>query len=165
LTSDFDRGLTREKRQRKHLAVKSILRLIDRYELFINAVVLVLMALVLLALLIGLGVDIWQSFTATPLFQFSAAQAFTVFGDLLLILVGLELMHTVKIYLQDHTVHVELILVVALVAVARKVIVASPQEYTAMTVMGLALLILSLAASYALLVATKRQARGDAEVR
>lgn len=143
--------------------MKTILRLIGRYELLVNAIVLILMAVVLLALLIGLGVDIWKSFTTVPLLQFSTSQAFNVFGDLLLILVGLELMHTVKIYLQDHTVHVELILVVALVAVARKVIVASPQEYTPTGMMGLALLIFSLAASYALLIAARRGAPGDVD--
>jgi uncharacterized membrane protein (DUF373 family) len=145
--------------------VKPILRVIDRYELLVNAIVLLMMAVVLLALLIGLGLEIWQSFTTLPLFQFSTAQAFSVFGDLLLILVGLELMHTVKIYLQDHTVHVELILVVALVAVARKVIVASPQEYTPVTLIGFALLIFSLAASYALLIAARRHNSTDAESR
>jgi uncharacterized membrane protein (DUF373 family) len=145
--------------------VKAVLRVIDRYELLVNAVVLVMMAVVLFALLIGLGFDIWQSFTTLPLFRFSTVQAFSVFGDLLLILVGLELMHTVKIYLQDHTVHVELILAVALVAVARKVIVASPQEYTPVALMGLALLIFSLAASYALLLAGRQQGLPDAESR
>jgi antirestriction protein ArdC len=65
----------------------------------------------------------------------------------LLILIGLELMNTVKVYLEDHTVHVEAILAVALVALARKVIATNLSEYGS-SVAGLALLIIALTASH-----------------
>jgi uncharacterized membrane protein (DUF373 family) len=72
-----------------------------------------------------------------------------IFGDLLLVLIGLELMHTVKVYLQDHTVHVEVILAVTLVAVARKVIAVNIRDQAGSV--GLALLIIALAGSHWLL--------------
>jgi uncharacterized membrane protein (DUF373 family) len=88
----------------------------------------------------------------------SNEQVFGIFGDLLLILIGLELMHTVKVYLQDHTVHVEVILTVALVAMARKVIAVNLKDYQGSTLIGLALLIVALAGSYWLLL---RRASND----
>jgi len=56
------------------------------------------------------------------------------------------LMHTVKVYLQDHTVHVEVILAVALVALARKVIAVNLKDQASS--IGLALLIIALAGSH-----------------
>jgi uncharacterized membrane protein (DUF373 family) len=58
-------------------------------------------------------------------------------------------MHTVKVYLQDHTVHVEVILAVALVALARKVIAVNLKDQASS--IGLALLIIALAGSHWLL--------------
>jgi uncharacterized membrane protein (DUF373 family) len=58
-------------------------------------------------------------------------------------------MHTVKVYLRDHTVHVEVILAVALVAMARKVIAVNPKDQASS--IGLALLIIALAGSHWLL--------------
>jgi uncharacterized membrane protein (DUF373 family) len=55
----------------------------------------------------------------------------------------------VKVYLQDHTVHVEVILAVALVALARKVIAVNLQDQVSS--IGLALLIIALAGSHWLL--------------
>jgi uncharacterized membrane protein (DUF373 family) len=55
-------------------------------------------------------------------------------------------MHTVKVYLKDHTVHVEVILAVALVALARKVIAVNLKDQV--STIGLALLIIALAGSH-----------------
>ena len=45
------------------------------------------------------------------------------FGYVLLVLIGVELLDTIRAYLQEHVVHVEIVLEVALIAVARKIII------------------------------------------
>lgn len=129
-----------------------MMKWIEKFESAINWVVLLMMAVVVLMLTIGFGVDIGRNAATFVQGAMTTEQVFGIFGDLLLILIGLELMHTVKAYLLDHTVHVEVILTVALVALARKVIVVTLNDYPGSAIMGLALLIIALAGSHWLLL-------------
>ena len=126
-----------------------MLKWIERFETWINWAVLLMMALVVLMLAAGFAVDLWHQVIALWSGEIGTEQVYSIFGDLLLILIGLELMHTVKVYLQDHTVHVEVILAVALVALARKVIAVNLKDQA--STIGLALLIIALAGSHWLL--------------
>lgn len=126
-----------------------MLKWIERFETWINWAVLLMMALVVLMLAIGFAIDLGHQILTLTSGEISNDLVYGIFGDLLLVLIGLELMHTVKVYLQDHTVHVEVILAVALVAVARKVIAVNLKDQTGS--IGLALLIIALAGSHWLL--------------
>ena len=125
-----------------------MLKWLEKFENAINWAVLFMMAVVVLLLTVAFAVDLVRDVVVIAHGSITSDQVFEIFGDLLLILIGLELMHTVKIYFQDHTVHVEVILTVALVALARKAIVVNLKEYPSMAVIGLALMIISIAASY-----------------
>jgi uncharacterized membrane protein (DUF373 family) len=126
-----------------------MLKWIERFETWINWAVLIMMALVVLMLAIGFAIDLGRDILTYPSGIISNEQIYGIFSDLLLILIGLELMHTVKVYLKDHTVHVEVILAVALVALARKVIAVNLKDQG--SAIGLALLIIALAGSHWLL--------------
>jgi uncharacterized membrane protein (DUF373 family) len=126
-----------------------MLKWIERFETYINWAVLLMMALVVLMLTIGFAIDLGRDILSYPTGRINNEQIYALFSNLLVILIGLELMHTVKVYLQDHTVHVEVILAVALVALARKVVAVNPADPTNSA--GLALLIIALAASHWLL--------------
>jgi uncharacterized membrane protein (DUF373 family) len=126
-----------------------MLKWIERFETWINWAVLLMMAVVVLMLAAGFAIDLGRDLITLPSGEMSNEQVYGIFADLLLVLIGLELMHTVKVYLQDHTVHVEVILAVALVALARKVIVVNLKDQGSS--IGLALLIFALAGGHWLL--------------
>jgi uncharacterized membrane protein (DUF373 family) len=126
-----------------------MLKWIERFETWINWAVLLMMAVVVLMLASGFAIDLWRDLITLSSGEINNEQAYGIFADLLLVLIGLELMHTVKVYLQDHTVHVEVILAVALVALARKVIVVNLKDQESS--IGLALLIIALAGGHWLL--------------
>jgi uncharacterized membrane protein (DUF373 family) len=126
-----------------------MLKWIERFETWVNWAVLLMMAVVVLMLASGFAIDLWRDLITFSSGEMSNEQVYGIFADLLLVLIGLELMHTVKVYLQDHTVHVEVILAVALVALARKVIVANLKDQGSS--IGLALLIIALAGGHWLL--------------
>jgi len=71
-----------------------------------------------------------------------------IFGFFLLILIGIELLETIKAYLAEHVIHVEIVLEVALIAIARKVIILDLKDYSGVTVLAIAALIVSLAVAY-----------------
>ena len=74
-----------------------------------------------------------------------------IFGFFLLVLIGLELLASIKTYLEDNVVHVELIMVVALIAVSRKIIVIDYEKTDPIAVIGIAALVIALSAGYYLL--------------
>lgn len=71
-----------------------------------------------------------------------------LFAGVLLVVLGLELMDTLRNYFIEHRLRVELLLSVALIAVARHVIQLDYEHVSPWLVAGIAFLVLSLAASY-----------------
>ena len=52
------------------------------------------------------------------------------FGGFLLILIGIELLETIKIYLKQNIVHVEVVVLVAIIALARKIVILKVEDLT-----------------------------------
>ena len=71
-----------------------------------------------------------------------------VFGGVLLVLLGLELIDTLKIYFIDHQVRTEVILVVAMIAVGRHIIQIDFHDTGGLELIGTAALAVALALSY-----------------
>ena len=77
-----------------------------------------------------------------------------IFGFFLMILIGLELIETIKLYLRDDSVHVEVIFLVAIIAISRKVIILDVKEMEPLSLLGIAALIIALAGGYFLIKKT-----------
>ncbi len=78
---------------------------------------------------------------------------------LLLLLIGLEVLQNLTAYLRDHRFQTELVVLTALTAVARKVIVMPPSEHKdPLSLLALGALILCLAGAYQLLQARRDSA-------
>jgi uncharacterized membrane protein (DUF373 family) len=71
-----------------------------------------------------------------------------VFGSFLLILIGLELMKTVVMYLDQHELHVEVVFTVAMIAIARHAIDLNLAITPPLTLVGMAALIVGLSVGY-----------------
>jgi len=71
-----------------------------------------------------------------------------IFGYLLLVLIGVELLETLKAYVKKDVIHVRVVIEVALIAMARKVIIQEPHDVPAMTLFGTAALILALSVAF-----------------
>jgi len=70
------------------------------------------------------------------------------FGGVLIVLLGLELMETLKAYFTEHHIRVEIILVVAMIAVGRHIIKLDFEHVSALLLFGLSALMIALAAGY-----------------
>jgi uncharacterized membrane protein (DUF373 family) len=76
---------------------------------------------------------------------------------ILLVLIGIELLHSMKIYAMRRVIHLEAVLIVALIAVARKVIVLESNELPEGTLLGIAAITLALALGYYLVRRSHRE--------
>lgn len=69
----------------------------------------------------------------------------------LLVQIGVDLLETVKMYLAKKTVHVEVVFTVAMIAIARKVVILDIKEVPSLTLIGIGAIIVALSAGYYLL--------------
>ncbi len=77
-----------------------------------------------------------------------------VFGVFLLVLIGIELLDTIKVYLRKHVIHVEVVMLVAIIAISRKIIVMDYDKYSGIEMLGIAGIIVALAGGYFLIKKT-----------
>jgi len=104
--------------------------------------VVVVLSTAHLAVLIG-G-EIWKP----PRFLIPVQGLLEIFGYFLLVLIGVELLETLKAYLKKDTIHVRVVLEVALIAMARKAIIEEPSTTPGLTLFGVAALILALGIAF-----------------
>ena len=64
-----------------------------------------------------------------PIILLEINELLEIFGFFLLVLIGVEILETIKAYLLEKVVHVEIVLEVALFAIARKVIILDLEKY------------------------------------
>jgi uncharacterized membrane protein (DUF373 family) len=83
-----------------------------------------------------------------------------LFGAFLMVLIGLELLETVKVYAARRRVHVQAVLLVAMMAVLRKVITLDPKEMPAAGLLAVGALVLGLAGAYWLMRDARRRGPG-----
>ena len=73
-------------------------------------------------------------------------ELFRIFGFIFMILIGFELMETIEMYFRDNVIHAEVVLLVAVIAVSRKVILLDLEKYDPVAILGLGLIIVALGA-------------------
>ena len=110
-----------------------------------------MMMLALLASTVELAIILFEELMKPPKFLLDVKEMLTVFAFFLMVLIGLELVETVKMYLDRNVIHVEVVLLVAIIAVARKIIVIDYYTVSYQIVLGVAALLIALSAGYYLL--------------
>jgi len=110
-----------------------------------------MMALVVFISTIELVVIIVIDILKPPAYWLGIEQLFEIFGFFLLLLIGVELLETIKAYLSEQVVHSEVVLEVALIAIARKVITLDLKAYDSLTLIGIAAMILAIAGAFFLM--------------
>ena len=108
-----------------------------------------MLVVVLILSTIHLGVLVGEEIWKPPRFLIRVQGLLDIFGYFLLVLIGVELIETLKAYVRKDAIHIRVVLEVALIAMARKVIIEEPNSVPSLTLFGIAALILALGiASY-----------------
>ena len=139
-----------------------MLSYLEKFETVITRVLLVMMTGVVLLATVELGWILGKDVLTPPLFLLEIEELLELFGQFLLVLIGVELIHTVKIYIESREIHLEAMLAVALIAVARKIIVLEPKELPEGTLLGIAAMVLALTFGY-YLVGRGRREKGESD--
>ena len=90
-------------------------------------------AMVVLLSMVELGWIVIKRVLAPPLFILEPRQLLDLFGLFLLVLIGIELLETIKKYYTEGRGDLDVIIAVALIALSRKIITIDPKEYDPLT--------------------------------
>ena len=125
----------------------SLIRIAKKWMSFI---VLILMTIIVAIAIVELGIILYLDLfdpTDDVLFL-EIDEIFRIFGFFFIILIGFELIETIQMYFKENVIHAEVVLLVAVIAVSRKVILLDLEKYDPLAIIGLGFIILALGASY-----------------
>jgi uncharacterized membrane protein (DUF373 family) len=128
------------------------LRILQRV---IIIVLLFIMSLILLLATFNVIYFIVKNIIQEPLTQLAPDNLMELFSIFLVILIGIELLETVKAFLLRETIQVEIVVLVAIIAVARKVIIWEFTNGSTIEIFGLSAILLSLGLTYFLIRKTR----------
>ncbi|PKN69206.1 MAG: phosphate-starvation-inducible E-like protein [Deltaproteobacteria bacterium HGW-Deltaproteobacteria-12] len=119
-------------------------------KVIIYSLIVMMTALLILAT-IELGYYIFKYVIESKYAVIDLGQLMELFGIFMLVLIGIELLDTIKVYLKENVMHVEVVVLVAIIAVARKVVVLKIEEIDGLKIIGVAFIIVALAVAYYLI--------------
>jgi uncharacterized membrane protein (DUF373 family) len=128
-------------------------------ENIVSKVLSVALIVVIIVSLYDLVVILIKDLFTTEPVGFFSKTLIEIFGLFLNILIALELLENVTAYLRKHIVQVELVVVTALIAISRKIIIFDPKKYSKDDLIALTVGTLALAASYWLIRKVNRDNR------
>jgi uncharacterized membrane protein (DUF373 family) len=124
---------------------------LDYLEKFQKAILIALiwmMGLVVLLATFELLYIIFMDLVAPPIVLLGIDGLLEIFGYFLLVLIGIELLETFKIYLEENVINVQVVLLVAIIAIARKVIVLDVKALPSITLIGIGFILIALSVGY-----------------
>ena len=137
-------------------------RILYNFERFIVLALLLMMMVALLASTVELAIILVQQLLEPPLLLLNVKEMLTVFAFFLMVLIGLELVETTKMYLEEDIFHVEVVVLVAIIAVARKIIIIDYDSVSYGLLWGISALMIALSVGYFLLKRAITPSRSEA---
>jgi len=127
----------------------NFLHILENLEGVVSKVLSLVMVVVIFSSVIDLIIYLWRELlTPQPGDSILKDKLFVIFGLFLNVLIALEILENITAYLKKHVIHVELVIVTSLIAVARKIIILDLEKKTAIDLIALAIAIFSLSLSY-----------------
>jgi uncharacterized membrane protein (DUF373 family) len=132
-----------------------MIEIVNKFEKFVYGALMALLILVLAAALLELVWYIYKSLSNDPLLLLESHELTTVLGAFLLVLIGIELLDTIKAYFSENSIHVEIVVLLAIIAIARKVILLDPTGMSGIDfgfeLIGIGVIVVGLAGGYYLI--------------
>jgi uncharacterized membrane protein (DUF373 family) len=139
-----------------------LLASLDGFKRILIVAITFMMGIVLLLATVDLGYTLYVDIVdQPPYFLLSVKEILDLFGLFLLVLIGIELFETLEIYIKENVIHIEVVLTVALIALARKVIILDVNKLDSTKLLAIAALILALSIGYYLVRKAFQFGRGE----
>ncbi len=128
-----------------------MLEFINRFEKLVYILLIAFLVIVLVFAIGQMFWYLWISLSTAPILVLDSTELSTALGGFLLVLIAVELLDTMKAYITENVIHVEVVVLLAIIAIARKVILLNPSGPTEWNSSASGIIIVGLAASYYLI--------------
>lgn len=132
-----------------------MIEIVNKFEKMIYASLMIMLMGVLIAAVVDLAWVLITSLTDVTPWLMETHEMISVLGTFLLVLIGVELLDTIKAYFHENAIHVEIVVLLAIIAIARKVILLDPTGMSGIDfgieMMGIGVIVVGLSAGYYLL--------------
>ncbi len=132
-----------------------MIEIVNKFEKIIYAILMIMLMAVLVAAIADLTWILFTSLANISPGLLETHEMISVLGGFLLVLIGVELLDTVKAYFRENTIHVEIVVLLAIIAIARKVILLDPAGMNGIELgfemMGIGVIVVGLAGGYFLI--------------
>ncbi len=129
---------------------------IDRAIRWVAAALMWMLTVVVIAGAVDLGVTLALDLVTPPIGRLDVAELLRLLGLFLVVLIAIELVYVVRLYLEGRHFDVEVVLMVALIAIARKIVVFDLERNEPALLLGISAVVTSLAAALFLLRFSRR---------
>jgi len=116
-----------------------------------------MMVFVILSSTLEIGWILLLDMITPPYFLIGVEQILDVFGLFFLVIIGIELLETVKMIIVESSMNVDIIILVGITAVVRKVMIIDIKKTDPLFLMGMGVLIVALAATYYLVTISEKE--------
>jgi uncharacterized membrane protein (DUF373 family) len=125
--------------------------ILKKYEKIVYFILIALFAIIVAFSIGELIYIVYLSlFVNTPLLL-ENHELLGIFGYFLLVLIGVELLATVAAYINEKVIHVEVVIMIAIIAIVRGVILMDHTSEGTLSMFGIAAIIFALCSGYYLL--------------
>jgi uncharacterized membrane protein (DUF373 family) len=137
---------------------QKILSFHKRFEKVIVVIILIMMMVVVAAAVFDMVIKLVQTFTSYTSVDdlVTIDELYGLFASFLLILIGVELLETVKMYLHENAIRLEIVVIVAIISVARHLISINFDKSEALNLLATGAVFLALTFGYYLIKRTDK---------
>ncbi|NJM48642.1 MAG: phosphate-starvation-inducible PsiE family protein [Alkalinema sp. RU_4_3] len=126
---------------------RAFLHYAEFFETLIAKILLVVIILITIYAVVDLAINLSQIVLTNQIGSLGKT-LISIFGLFLNILIALELLENIAGYLRKHVFQVELVIVTAIIAVARKIVILDLEKTSGLDLIGLATAIIALTIGY-----------------
>jgi uncharacterized membrane protein (DUF373 family) len=127
------------------------LRYVEQFERGIYMVLLALLTVLIGLAVLTLAGAMFLNILSPPVLLLTGDELLEILGSFLLVLLALEFFESIKVYLRENVIPYELVVVIAITAIARKLIVLDLETASDLHLIGLGVVVIALAGAYYLL--------------
>ncbi|MDB1125079.1 phosphate-starvation-inducible PsiE family protein [Vibrio algarum] len=108
----------------------------------------ILMVFVIIMGVVDVSWILYKKLTSPPFLILTISDMLATFGAFMAVLIAIEIFINITVYLRDNVIHVKIVMATALMAIARKVIIIDFDSLSAMYLIGIAAVMISMSVGY-----------------
>lgn len=124
---------------------------LQKFERVMTTLLIAMLAVVVALSTVDLAWMLFKDIVSPPMGLLDVDELLDVFGAFLLVLIGIELLETLKAYVRERETRVEVIILVAVIALSRKIITLDVKAVPSTSLLGVGAILLALGLTYRLI--------------